>query len=1011
MIEVEKIDLGTKEISTVSDWLEVDDPICVDTVDRKYLWSENILGHKETVTEFLYRVSCYKKKYLDIIGNLFFIPGGRILANIDLNKLGIKCTYSNCYVIAGPEDNIESIYEVAKKMARTFSYGGGVGIDISRLAPRDARVRNTAEYSTGSVSFCETYSEVANTIGQNARRGALMICIRDDHPDLMQFITHKSDLNLTTGANMSVKMSDNFFETLKHGPIVSYKYSNTENSSYVSTTTDHDTWLLHFERPETGEKIEKHVNPNDVMDLIAKTVWDFGEPGVLFWDTINNYCLLGPDPDFKYEATNPCGELPLPNGGACLLGALNLSRFFNKNNVKINSNDKGKYGKTFKIDNQDFKGKVTIDEDVIDNFEYVVHTAIQYLDEVLSKNANLHPLKEQRESVKMYRPIGLGIMGLADSFVQCEIKYGSTESILLSDVIGYIMAFNAIEESCHLAKTKGKFQKCKSEYIVESEFYKYNVLNNPCIDKKRINALHNDILKYGLRNSQLLTIAPTGTTSTIINVSGGIEPIFSNHYTRMTKSISKDGDKTYEVYPNIVTDYALANPSLFKEDGTIDIDKLPEYFVTSKDIFYRDRINIQSVWQSHIDNSISSTVNLPEKTTVEEIRDLYIYAYEKKLKGITVFREGCKRMPILKNVSNDKENNNEETKNIPYKIYYAFCPKNVMLNALINVDWHESVPDVMDANDEIYVKLEYMLENGKVTTEPMTWDQFKSLCPSAKMNIETKDYLSNEDRKKPTTNSDDNLLTEKTTECEPVDSDVKSICTEGGIMINKSDVDIMKPKNNKLITRKELGKRLDASVHYINIACGHIYVVISRDENGRPVEVFMQSSKSGGCSANTECLGRFASACLRHGMDIDDVVDITKGVKCPACTNLKGKGIELDGLSCGDAMARVIKEEYENYKKISNNNTTKKNNTDIKDILTIDPIGPNEDYLITYTDGTQRHVHVKGDTSDKPDDNVWDYKEHSAQENIDHMICPECGEPLRFTEGCIKCLNCTFSKC
>ena len=1011
MIEVERIDLGKKEISTVSDWLEMNDPICVDTVDRKYLWSENILGHKETVIEFLNRVSCYKKKYLNIIGNLFFIPGGRILANIDLNKLGIKCTYSNCYVIAGPEDNIESIYEVAKKMARTFSYGGGVGIDISRLAPRDARVRNTAEYSTGSVSFCETYSEVANTIGQNARRGALMICIRDDHPDLMQFITHKSDLNLTTGANMSVKMSDKFFETLKRGPIVSYKYSNTENSSYVSTTTDHDTWLLHFERPETGEKIEKYVNPNDVMDLIAKTVWDFGEPGVLFWDTINNYCLLGPDPDFKYEATNPCGELPLPNGGACLLGALNLSRFFNKNNVKINSNDKGKYGKTFKIDNQVFKGKVTIDEDVIDNFEYVVHTAIQYLDEVLSKNANLHPLKEQRESVKMYRPIGLGIMGLADAFVQCEIKYGSTESILLSDVIGYIVAFNAIEESCHLAKVKGKFQKCKPEYIVESEFYKYNVLNNPCIDKKRINALHNDILKYGLRNSQLLTIAPTGTTSTIINVSGGIEPIFSNHYTRTTKSISKDGDKTYEVYPNIVMDYALANPSLFKEDGTIDIDKLPEYFVTSKDIFYRDRIDIQSVWQSHIDNSISSTVNLPEKTTVEEIRDLYIYAYEKKLKGITVFREGCKRMPILKNVSDKEKDNNENIKNIPYKIYYAIYPKNIMPTALINIEWSEAVPEVISTDSVIYVKLEYTLENGKITTEPMTWDHFKSLCPSAKMDISTEKYLSSKNRKK-TTSSDSKLLIEKTTaEYEPVKNDVELVHSEGGIAINDTDVDIMKPKGNKMITRKELGKRLDASVHYINIACGHIYVVISRDENGKPVEVFMQSSKSGGCSANTECLGRFASACLRHGMDIDDVVDITKGVKCPACTNLKGKGIELDGLSCGDAMARVIKEEYENYKKLLNNDKTKNDtDTNIKDVLTIDPTGPNyEDYLITFTDGSKKYV--KSDTAEKPDVDVWDYKEHSPQENIDHMICPECGEPLRFAEGCIKCLNCAFSKC
>ena len=609
----------------------------------------------------------------------------------------------------------------------------------------------------------------------------------------------------------------------------------------------------------------------------------------------------------------------------------------------------------------------------------------------------------------MYRPIGLGIMGLADSFVQCEIKYGSTESILLSDVIGYIMAFNAIEESCHLAKTKGKFQKCKSEYIVESEFYKYNVLNNPCIDKKRINALHNDILKYGLRNSQLLTIAPTGTTSTIINVSGGIEPIFSNHYTRMTKSISKDGDKTYEVYPNIVTDYALANPSLFKEDGTIDIDNLPEYFVTSKDIFYRDRINIQSVWQSHIDNSISSTVNLPEKTTVEEIRDLYIYAYEKKLKGITVFREGCKRMPILKNVSDKEKDNNENIKNIPYKIYYAIYPKNIMPTALINIEWSEAVPEVISTDSVIYVKLEYTLENGKITTEPMTWDHFKSLCPSAKMDISTEKYLSSKNRKK-TTSSDSKLLIEKTTAgYEPVNNNVELVHSEGGIAINDTDVDIMKPKGNKMITRKELGKRLDASVHYINIACGHIYVVISRDENGKPVEVFMQSSKSGGCSANTECLGRFASACLRHGMDIDDVVDITKGVKCPACTNLKGKGIELDGLSCGDAMARVIKEEYENYKKLLNNDKTK-NDTNIKDVLTIDPTGPNyEDYLITFTDGSKKYV--KSDTAEKPDVDVWDYKEHSPQENIDHMICPECGEPLRFAEGCIKCLNCTFSKC
>lgn len=831
-----------KKIETVQDWLETDDIMCKEIVDKKYLIDHTMDDghvHKEDIISLLHRISLDNKDYLELIGNLNFMPGGRIIANVGLEKFGVRCTFSNCYVLEGPEDNIESIYEVAKKMARTFSYGGGVGIDISRLSPKNARVNNTAERSTGAVSFCETYSVVSNTIGMKARRGALMICINDTHPDMLDFITHKKDLNLTTGANMSVKMSEEFFKA--------YEKVKTMNEN-----ENKNIWKLYFKRPETGEVIEKHVNPDEVMNVIAQTAWDYAEPGILYWDRVNDYCLLGKDKTFKYEATNPCGELPLPNNGACLLGSMNLSSYFNDQTV-----------------NFDKEMGVGINEETLDKFEEDVHTAIRYLNEVLEINIPLHPLKEQQESVQRYRPIGLGIMGLADTFIQCGIEYGSKESIELSDYIGYIMAFNAIEESCNLAKEYGRFTGYSTK-ILESDFFIHNVIKNPFIDEERKNQLINHVEVFGLRNSQLLSIAPTGTISTILNISGGIEPVFSNHYQRTTKSISENGDKTYDVYPKVVYDYVYKqkHPEIVSLSANVDeknrmyneikinVDKLPKYFVTAKDVYYKDKIDVQAIWQTHIDNSISSTVNLPEDITVEEVKDLYLYAYKKGLKGITVCRENCKRTLILKDTSKEKENEKEESKERPV---------------------------------------------------------------------------------------------------------------------------------NKLITRKELGKRLNASVHYVRIACGHIYIVVSRDENDNLVEVFMQSSKSGGCSANAECLGRYASACLRHGMDIKDVIDITKGVKCTACTNLKGKGEELDGLSCGDAMARVIEEEASYYK---NNNNSKKQ---VEDKITVDK------KRVSYKIGSKK---VDIDSS-----------KLTTRECIDLQICPECGAPLYNTEGCLKCMNCSFSKC
>ena len=247
---------------------------------------------------------------------------------------------------------------------------------------------------------------------------------------------------------------------------------------------------------------------------------------------------------------------------------------------------------------------------------------------MLDEGLPLHPLQEQRESVRDWRQIGLGIMGLADMLIKMEIRYGNSEAIEICDKIGFEMANAAISESAMLACTDVPYPKYKN-CIMQSEFFKKNTTNKTT----------EQVMLNGLNNSQLLTIAPTGSTSSMLGVSGGIEPIYANYYTRKTESLHGE-DKYYKVYTPIVERY-------MKEHDLKDDSELPEYFVTAQTIDYRNRIDMQSVWQKHIDASISSTVNVSNDFTVEETEDLYMYAWEKGLKGVTIFRDGCKRAGIL----------------------------------------------------------------------------------------------------------------------------------------------------------------------------------------------------------------------------------------------------------------------------------------------------------------------------------------------------------------------------
>ena len=320
---------------------------------------------------------------------------------------------------------------------------------------------------------------------------------------------------------------------------------------------------------------------------------------ILFWDHIENYNIVSEDPEFKYAGVNPCAEEPLPNGGSCLLGSFNLSAYVDE------------FGR---FDEVEFKKDIP-----------VVVTA---MNDLLDEGLPLHPLKIQQETVFDYRQIGIGVMGIADMLIKMELKYDSERAIEVCDRIGHTLANESLRASAMLAKLLGAYPKYNQDAVLMSEY----VMNNTDPDTYEL------ISKYGLRNSQILTIAPTGTLSTMLGISGGIEPIFQFSYQRKTESLHGE-EVYYKVFTPIAKEY-------MEKHGVLE-EELPEFFVSSQTINPFMRVKMQGTWQKHIDASISSTVNLPNSATVEEVEQLYITAWKYNLKGMTIYRDGCARLAVL----------------------------------------------------------------------------------------------------------------------------------------------------------------------------------------------------------------------------------------------------------------------------------------------------------------------------------------------------------------------------
>lgn len=587
-------------------WL--DDDYIMDTWNKKYRnvvqVDENTVN-SETLQQWFRRVCNGDEELIKRMEDMKFLFGGRILANRGLVTKDHKVTLSNCYVLPPVKDNIESIFGTAKDLATIFSRGGGVGIDISKLRYKGAPVRNSAETTTGAVSFMQLYDITTAIIGQKGRRGALIITMNAEHPDIEDFIDIKKDLNLITNANISVKVTDEFMRYAVEKPGESY------------------TMICQLIDEETGEIWHEHVidvTPSKILEHLAENNWKMAEPGVLFWDRMENYNFIENNPHINITGVNPCGELCLPDYGSCNLGNINLSAY-----VKNPFTD-------------------------ISEFDFVALTHdvpiyVKALNDVLIEGKEYHPLSKQRDAIRDYRQIGLGVTGLADMLIKMHIMYGSKEACQLVSEIYKVIINQSVIASV--------------DYAVDNDYSSYKGFNvedfcNCTFAQKVLDRETKEYVKAKgkVYNSQFLTIPPTGSVSIVLgNCSSGVEPNFDWRYNRKIETIYDEPRKVL-VTAGIVKEYA--------EYLGMTVDKvlevgLPDYFVTAtKGVTYMQRVAMQGACQDYIDGAISGTVNLPNDATVEDIVDLYKEAWLQGLKGITVYRVGSEREGILTEVTSEE---------------------------------------------------------------------------------------------------------------------------------------------------------------------------------------------------------------------------------------------------------------------------------------------------------------------------------------------------------------------
>jgi ribonucleoside-diphosphate reductase alpha chain len=518
-------------------------------------------------------------RFYEVLRDFKFMPGGRILAGAGTDY---NVTFYNCFVIPSPHDSRGGIIDNLKIMVEIMSHGGGVGINLSSLRPRGARVKKVNGTSSGPVTWGELYSVGAHDVVQQGgtRRGALMLMLWDWHPDIEEFIDVKKDLTKIKGANLSVCVSDKFMEAVKADQDWNLVFPDITDPEYD------EKWDGDLEKWKAlGKKVNLHkvVKAKEVWDKICQAAWASAEPGLHFLERSNERSNT-----WYFErliCTNPCGEQPLGPWAVCNLGAINLSAFVEG-------------------------GKMHYEK-----LAEHVRTSVRFLDNVIDANKHFYPeIEEQQAKI---RRIGLGTLGLGDALIKMKVRYGSEACIQELTKIYKLIRDEAYMASVGLAQEKGAFPKFDKEKYLQGHFI-----------KQLPDQIRGGIDKYGIRNAVLLTQAPTGSTGLLAGASSGIEPVFDFSFIRKDRT----GEHTinHPLYQKWLDNYG----------GNGEIK--PDYLVTANELTPDDHVKVQAVIQSYTDSSISKTVNAPSDHSVDDVKNLYMMAYDLGLKGITYMRDGSR---------------------------------------------------------------------------------------------------------------------------------------------------------------------------------------------------------------------------------------------------------------------------------------------------------------------------------------------------------------------------------
>ncbi len=569
-----------------------------------------------------------EKKIFNYFKNFkYIIPQGSVMSS--LGNPNIIASLSNCIVLPEIYDSYGGISYTDQQLAQLFKRRCGVGIDISTLRPSGMSVSNAAGTTTGAVSFMERFSNTTREVAQNGRRGALMITIDIAHPDVEQFITVKQDLSKITGANISIRLSDEF----------------------MNAVAKDDHYQLRWPIDAVKPQYSKTIKARELWNTIIKCAHNTAEPGLIFWDRQHYYSTSSVYPGFKNVSTNPCSEIAMQGGDSCRLIALNLFNFIDN---PFTSKAEFNYKKFYEITYESQRLMDDLVDLELEAIERIMEKIASDPEPAYIKEVEINTWKLLYNAGKKGRRTGLGFTAMGDTLAGMGLKFDSPEAIAQVEKIMKLKCEAEFDSSIDMALERGKFQDFNPKIENTSEFVQ--------MMKKDLPNTYNRMMKLGRRNISISTVAPTGTLSLLAQSSSGLEPVFMLSYKRRRKVNPQDKNARIDfVDPSGDSwqEFIVYHPKLkiwMETTGETDITKSPFHGSTASEIDWKKRIELQAVVQKYTTHSISSTINLANDVSEDKVGQIYFEAWKNGLKGITVYRDGS-RTGVLVAVEKKSETN------------------------------------------------------------------------------------------------------------------------------------------------------------------------------------------------------------------------------------------------------------------------------------------------------------------------------------------------------------------